>query len=65
MKYPKLAAAIDDLLSKMVREQGEDSLRMAVAWCMAAKEATEVKPVAIPVTKEIVLSSQTEVRNGD
>ena len=59
MKYPKLAAAIDDLLSKMVLEQGEEALSMAVAWAMAVKESkTEPVPEKlppIPVTKEEVL----------
>ena len=53
MAYPKLCAAIDELLSKMVKEQGEDLLTMAVAWCTAAKEQPEVveeKSVPIPVS---------------
>ena len=61
MKYPKLAAAIDELLSKMVKEQGEDALSAAVAWCTAAKETP---PVA--VSPEVAVEfKQTEVRNGD
>lgn len=55
MKYPKLVAAIDELLAKLVKEQGEDSLMMAVGWVMAQKEAVapvEEKLPPIPVTKE-------------
>jgi hypothetical protein len=65
MKYPKLAAAVDDLLAKIVKEQGEDTLNLAVGWFLAQKETPPEKLVAIPVTKELVLSEQTEVRNGD
>ena len=53
MAYPKLVAAIDELLSKMVKEQGEDALTMAVQWCINAKETSEVVPekrVDIPVS---------------
>ena len=64
MKYPKLAAAIDELLSKLVKEQGEDTLNAAVAWCLAAREPVPEKQVDIPVTKELILSEQTEVRDG-
>ena len=65
MKYPKLAAAIDDLLSKLVKEQGEDTLNLAVGWFLAQKEAPPLVQVDIPVTKELILSEQTEVRNAD
>ena len=71
MKYPKLAAAIDEILSKAVKEHGEDALEAAVAFVMTAAESASSpegareKPVAIPVTKELVHSEQTEVRNGD
>jgi hypothetical protein len=62
LKYPKLAAAIDDMLAKQVAEYGET----VVAWAIASlSKPVEEKPVAIPVTKELVLSEQTEVRNGD
>lgn len=58
MKYPKLSAAIDELLSKMVKEQGEDLLTMAVVWATAAKDAklapVEEKLPPIPVTKEVL-----------
>lgn len=53
MAYPKLSAAIDELLSTMVKEQGEDLLEMAVAWCIASKEKPEIvaeKSVPIPVS---------------
>ena len=65
MKYPKLAAAVDDLLARMVDEQGEDLVEMAICWCLASKEPVPEKPVAIPITKELVLSEQTEVRDAD
>jgi hypothetical protein len=71
VKYPKLAAAIDEILSKAVKEHGEDALEAAVAFVMTAAEpasspeGAKEKPVAIPVTKELVLSEQTEVRNGN
>ena len=65
MKYPKLAAAVDELLSKIVKEQGEDTLNAAIAWCLAAREPVPQKLVPIPVTKELVLSEQTEVRNAE
>ncbi len=56
MKYPKLAAAIDDMLSKLVKDNGEDFVTMLVAGAMAR----EVEPVVeklppIPTTKEEVL----------
>ena len=53
MAYPKLSAAIDELLSRMVKEQGEDLLTMAVVWATAAKDKPEVvaeKSVDIPVS---------------
>jgi len=64
VKYPKLAAAIDELLAKMVKEQGEDSLMMAVGWVMAQKGsasstegAVQEKLPPIPVTKEEVVNA--------
>jgi hypothetical protein len=61
VKYPKLAAALDDLLSKQVRENGEDLIMYAIA---KLTEPVPEKPVAIPVTKELILSEQTEVRDA-
>jgi len=53
MKYPKLTAAIDDLLSKMVKEQGEDTLNLAVGWFLAQKEAPkEPQPVEVKEVKK-------------
>ena len=57
MKYPKLAAAIDELLSKMVKDQGEELLTMAIGWCLAQKEAP-LEPEKPPVVE----FKQTEVR---
>jgi hypothetical protein len=48
-----------------VRESGEDLIMYAIASLSRAAEPAPEKPVAIPVTKELVLSEQTEVRNGD
>jgi hypothetical protein len=62
VKYPKLAAALDDLLSRQVRENGEDLIMYALA---KLAEPVEEKKVDISVTKELVLSEQTEVRDGD
>jgi hypothetical protein len=62
VKYPKLAAALDELLAKQVHENGEDLIMYAIA---KLTEPVPEKPVAIPVTKELVLSEQTEVRDVD
>jgi len=62
VKYPKLAAAIDEFLAKVVAEHAEDSLMGLIA--MATQPVDEKLP-AIPVTKELILSEQTEVRNGN
>ena len=68
MKYPKLAAAIDEALADLVHKHGEE----AITWLLELATVTgkidgappEVLP-PIPVTKELVLSEQTEVRNGN
>jgi hypothetical protein len=69
MKYPKLAAAIDDFLAKAVQENGELLVELALTKLAEAASSTEGATKehlpAIPVTKELVLSEQTEVRNGD
>jgi len=68
MKYPKLTAALDELLSKQVRESGEDLIMYAIAKLSepaSSPEGAEEKLPPIPVTKELVLSEQTEVRNGN
>jgi len=64
VKYPKLAAAIDELLSKMVLEQGEELLTMAVVWATAAKDSKPA-PAPEPEKPAEVEFKQTEVRNGD
>lgn len=56
VKYPKLAAAIDEMLAKLVRDNGEDVVTLLVAGAIAR----EVEPVVeklppIPTTKEEVL----------
>jgi len=50
MKYPKLAAALDELLSKQVRENGEDLITIAIASLSKPIEVVEEKSVAIPVS---------------
>lgn len=60
MKYPKLAAAIDDELSKFVSENGIEGL---FGLIMSLRQPAEEKLPDIPVTKELVLSHQEEVRN--
>jgi hypothetical protein len=68
MKYPKLAAAIDEFLAKQVKENGADLIMYAITKLSepaSSPEGAREKPVAIPVTKELVLSEQTEVRNGN
>jgi len=65
MKYPKLTAAIDEFLAKQVRENGEDLITFAIASLVKESEIVPEKAVPIPVTKELVLSEQTEVRNGN
>ena len=67
MKYPKLAAALDELLSKQVRESGEDLIMYAIAKLSepaSSPEGAKEKLPPIPVTKELVLSEQTEVREA-
>jgi len=52
VKYPKLSAAIDELLAKLVKEQGEDTLNLAVGWFLAQKEAPkEPQPVEVKEVK--------------
>ena len=62
MKYPKLAAALDDLLAQFVRDHAEDAV---MAFLASQSEPATIVPVDIPVTKEHVLSEQTELRYGD
>jgi len=50
MKYPKLCAAIDELLSKQVRENGEDMISCAIAMLGKAAEVVPEKRVDIPVS---------------
>jgi len=54
VKYPKLAAAIDEFLAKQVRDNGEDVLMTLLA--MAAP------PVPEPEKPSVVEFKQTEVR---
>jgi len=72
VKYPKLAAAIDEMLANLVRDNGESLVELALTYAMkegpvpaSSPEGAKEKPPPIPVTKELVLSEQTEVRNGD
>jgi len=68
MKYPKLTAAIDDELSSFVSENGIEGLfglLMSLRQSASSPEGAKEKLPPIPVTKELVLSEQTEVRNGD
>ena len=62
VKYPKLAAALDDLLARFVTDHAEDAV---MAFLVSQSEPAIIVPVDIPVTKELVLSHQEEVRNGD
>ena len=50
MKYPKLAAALDDLLSKLVRDDGEDLIAFAIASLSKPAEIVAEKRVDIPVS---------------
>lgn len=65
MKYPKLAAAIDEFLAKVVKEHAEDALEFVLASAMTEQIYPPEKLPDIPVMKEIVLSHQEEVRDGD
>ena len=47
MRYPKLQAAIDDMLSKLVQEYGEDT----IVALIARNRVPEPVETAIPVTK--------------
>jgi len=59
VKYPKLVAALDDLLARFVTDHAEDAVMTFLA---SQYEPAIIVPVDIPVTKELVLSHQTEVR---
>jgi len=72
VKYPKLTAAIDDTLSALVREHGEEAITFLLELATtvgkidgAPDEVLPLKHAPIPVTKELVLSEQTEVRDAD
>lgn len=69
MKYPKLAAAIDELLAREVAKNGEGILEFLVSLANVEQiyppEPVVEKKVDIPVTKELVISHQEEVRHGD
>ena len=52
MKYPKLSAAIDEFLAKVVKEHAEDSLMMLVGMANAPPEPVPEKLPPIPTTKE-------------
>ena len=55
MKYPKLAAAIDEVLARLVQENGEDFITMAVVSALNHdKEPMPEKLPPIPTTKEVV-----------
>jgi hypothetical protein len=55
VKYPKTAAAFDELLSKIVRENGETFVQFAMELAMKepAGPFNEKLP-PIPTTKEVV-----------
>jgi hypothetical protein len=57
-KYPKLVRAIDDLLSRMVKDQGEDAINMAIAWCLATKESAKADAEKLPPIPEEVKPSE-------
>ena len=72
MKYPKLTAAIDKFLAKQVSTYGAELVEFAIASLTppielpaSSPEGAKEKLPPIPVTKELVLSEQTEVRNGN
>ena len=63
MKYPKLSAAIDDTLAKLVKDHGEDAITMLLEMATTvgkidgAPDAVlplHEKLPPIPVTKEVV-----------
>ena len=54
MKYPKLAAAIDEMLAKQVEEYGETVVAFAIASLSKPFEIPPEKLPPIPVTKEVV-----------
>jgi hypothetical protein len=71
VKYPKLAAAIDEFLAKQVGTYGADLVDFAIASLTppvelpaSSPEGAKEKLPPIPVTKELVLSEQTEVREA-
>ena len=53
VKYPKLAAAIDDVLAQLTEKYGEPMLEMLIEGAMVKEAAPlELKKTEIPVTKE-------------
>ena len=55
MKYPKLSAAIDDMLSKLVRDNGEATILALIEMASKPVEVPPEKLPPIPVTKEVIL----------
>ena len=54
MKCPKLYAAIDEALAKMVHDNGETVLLTLIEMASAAAKPVEEKLPPIPTTKEEV-----------
>lgn len=69
VKYPKLAAAIDETAANLVRKHGEEAawflIELAQGIGMIDGMPTPEKRVDVPVTKEVVLSHQEEVRDAE
>ncbi len=62
MKYPKIEAAVDDAVAAFIKNNGGSLIELLLE--------SVIRPVPehlpdIPVTKELILSEQTEVRNAD
>jgi hypothetical protein len=57
VKYPKLAAAIDEMLAKQVAEYGETVVAWAIASLSKPVEAVPEKLPPVPVTKEEVVNA--------
>lgn len=61
MKYPKLAAALDEMLAKLIRENGEAAVQWVLEMGAVIGKADGAPPEVlppIPATKE-------EVSDGD
>jgi hypothetical protein len=65
VKYPKLAAAIDETLANLVSKHGEEAAWFLIELAQGVGKIDGAPNEVLPVTKELILSEQTEVRNGD